>query len=128
MIRNKVSFIVRLTVIAIFVLPAITNAVEIVTNGDVPTNTVDSARRMIDDLIATHGDKYADGKEFLSELDNLEAKLKAKPRDADAKKELDALIKKAALANPPAPGTYTASRYRSGAPGCSFRRSYASSA
>ena len=61
-----------------------------VNNGDVPINTPESARRMIEDLIATHGDDYEDGEEFLKRLDQTK-------NDQAA---LDELIREASLANP----------------------------
>ena len=69
-------------------------------NGDIPINTVDSCRRLIEDLIATYGDKYPQGKEFLSELDAIAGKLNADSNDKQAKTDLAALVRKASLANP----------------------------
>ena len=68
-----------------------------VDNGDVPVNTPASARRMIEDLVKTHGDQYRGGKEYLRRLGEIEAKLKG---DGAAKAQLDALIREASLANP----------------------------
>lgn len=69
-------------------------------NGDVPVNTVDSARRLIEDLTKTYGDKYPQGQKFLERLAELETKLKANENDKDAKQALDSLIREASLANP----------------------------
>ena len=71
-----------------------------VNNGDVPVNTPASARRMIEDLIKTHGDKYAGGSGYLKRLKALEAKLTADAKDAAAREQLDGLIREASLANP----------------------------
>ena len=71
-----------------------------VNNGDVPVNTPSSARRMIEDLMETHGDRYKGGKEFLKRLDAIEAKLKQSGNDGTAKRELTELIREASLANP----------------------------
>ncbi|MDO4571625.1 MAG: SUMF1/EgtB/PvdO family nonheme iron enzyme [Planctomycetia bacterium] len=69
-------------------------------NGLVPTNTCESARLMINDLIRTNGDKYPRGKEFLDRLDKIEQELAQNPNSPDAKKALDSLIREASLANP----------------------------
>ncbi|MDR3229617.1 MAG: SUMF1/EgtB/PvdO family nonheme iron enzyme [Puniceicoccales bacterium] len=70
-------------------------------NGSVPVNTPDSARRLINDLLATHGEKgYPRGKEFLARLDALEKANPATPTAAPDKAALVALIREAALANP----------------------------
>ncbi|MDR1053690.1 MAG: hypothetical protein LBL39_05895, partial [Planctomycetaceae bacterium] len=61
-------------------------------NGVVPINTTASARRLIVDLIETHGEKYSRGAEFLKRLDELE-----KNPNPQA---LELLIREAALANP----------------------------
>jgi len=57
-----------------------------------PTNTPASLRRAIDDLIATYGDKYPKGKEYLSRLSELDKKFD--------QKAFDALHREALLANP----------------------------
>ncbi|MDR2117233.1 MAG: SUMF1/EgtB/PvdO family nonheme iron enzyme [Planctomycetaceae bacterium] len=61
-------------------------------NGVVPVNTPESARRMIVDLLETHGEKYPKGQEFLKRLDELD-----KNPNPPA---LELLIREAALANP----------------------------
>ena len=71
-----------------------------VNNGDIPVNTPDSARRMINDLIRTHGERYRGSSEFLLELDAIEEGLKQKRGDGDAEKKLAILVRKASLANP----------------------------
>ncbi|GHT44324.1 hypothetical protein FACS189454_01390 [Planctomycetales bacterium] len=60
-------------------------------NGIVPVNTPESARRMINDLIETYGEKYPKGAELLERLDKV---------SGEKQKELDTLIREAALANP----------------------------
>ena len=69
-------------------------------NGDTPINTPASARRMIEDLARTHGGNYAGGKEYLSRLAAIEAKLDANANDSKAKQALAELIREASLANP----------------------------
>ncbi len=69
-------------------------------NGKIPVNTVDSARRLINDLIATYGEQYPDGKALLDELSGIETKLTANPDDGEAKNALSSLIRRASLANP----------------------------
>jgi formylglycine-generating enzyme required for sulfatase activity len=71
-----------------------------VNNGSVPINTSASARRMIEDLVKTHGEKYKGGVGYLDRLKTVEEKLKANKDDAVAKAELDKLIREASLANP----------------------------
>ena len=67
-------------------------------NGSVPVNTPQSARRMITDLIETHGKAYPGGPDFLKQLEAIE---KSPPADAALRQQqLDALIREAALANP----------------------------
>ncbi|MDR2170919.1 MAG: SUMF1/EgtB/PvdO family nonheme iron enzyme [Planctomycetaceae bacterium] len=61
-------------------------------NGVVPVNTSASARRMIVDLIETHGSKYPKGAEFLRRLDELD--------QTPNPHALEKLIREAALANP----------------------------
>ena len=68
--------------------------------GDVPINTPASARRMIEDLTQTYGEKYAKGPAYLKRLEAIEAKLKANPKDAQAAADLAGLIREASLANP----------------------------
>ena len=69
-------------------------------NGNVPLNTVDSCRRLINDLITTYADDFPDGEKYLAELDEIAAKLSENPNDGDAKNALAALVRKVALANP----------------------------
>ncbi|MHC4251748.1 MAG: SUMF1/EgtB/PvdO family nonheme iron enzyme, partial [Planctomycetota bacterium] len=69
-------------------------------NGDVPVNTPESARRMIEDLRKTFGDRYKGGAEFDRRLGEIEGKLKGNPGDRDARAEFDKLIREASLANP----------------------------
>ena len=71
-----------------------------VNNGDVPVNTPASARRMIEDLSRTFGEKYKGGEQFLKRLGGIEAKLRRSPRDSAAGAALQALIREASLANP----------------------------
>jgi formylglycine-generating enzyme required for sulfatase activity len=61
-------------------------------NGVIPVNTPESARRMIMDLIKTHGDKYPKGTEFLERLQEFE--------ENPNPQVLESLIGEAALANP----------------------------
>ncbi len=68
-----------------------------VNNGDVPVNTVDSARRMIEDLNEQFGAQYVGGQMYLAQLDRIESQLK---NDSSAQTGLDRLIRTAALANP----------------------------
>lgn len=69
-------------------------------NGIVPINTPESARRLIEHLIKTNGEKFPKGEEFLKRLEPLEAKLKENPNDGEAKTALEGLIREASLANP----------------------------
>ena len=69
-------------------------------NGRVPVNTPESAKRMIDDLIAAFGDQYPKGKEYLQRLNDIAPKLRDTRRNSNARKEFDALLREAALANP----------------------------
>jgi len=71
-----------------------------VNNGDVPVNTVDSARRMIEDLNIQFGEAYAGGAVFLKRLDAIEGQLKKDKGDRESQAALDRLIRAAALANP----------------------------
>ncbi|NQT37849.1 MAG: hypothetical protein HQ581_10190, partial [Planctomycetes bacterium] len=77
----------------------LTSQARAVNNGDVPVNTVESARRVIEDLHSEYGDRYARGKEFLERLGQIEAKLKENKDDKDANTDLQALIREATLAN-----------------------------
>ncbi len=69
-------------------------------NGDVPLNTVDSCRRLINDLITTYADDFPEGEKYLEELNGIAAKLAENPNDGDAKNALAVLVRKVALANP----------------------------
>lgn len=71
-----------------------------VNNGDIPVNTPESARRMIEHLNKSCGRRYKGGKVFLERVTAIEAKLKANAKDAAATAELSALIREASLANP----------------------------
>jgi len=81
--------------IAVSALPALA-----VNNGDVPINTLASARRMIEDLNRTFGARYKGGSAFLKRFEAIEGKLKANKGDAEAAKALAGLIREASLANP----------------------------
>jgi len=74
--------------------------VHAVNNGDVPINTPASARRMIKDLIQTHGSAYPEGQALLHRLNGVETRLQADPADEQARAALDQLIRTAALENP----------------------------
>ena len=63
-------------------------------------NTVDSCRRLINDLITTYADDFPDGEKYLAQLDEIAAKLEENPNDGNAKNALEALVRKVALANP----------------------------
>ncbi len=69
-------------------------------NGQVPVNTPESARRMIEDLIATHGEKYPKGPEYLKRLETVAEKMRRERRNREVRTEFDALLREAALANP----------------------------
>lgn len=69
-------------------------------NGQVPVNTPESARRMVQDLIATFGERYASGQDYLRRLDEAVAAMKAEPQNADASRRFEAVLREAALANP----------------------------
>ncbi|MDR0521132.1 MAG: SUMF1/EgtB/PvdO family nonheme iron enzyme [Planctomycetaceae bacterium] len=69
-------------------------------NGRTPVNTPESAKRMIEDLIQNFGNKYPKGKEYLQRVNDLAGKLKEPDKNPDARKEFDALLREAALANP----------------------------
>jgi formylglycine-generating enzyme required for sulfatase activity len=88
---------VRLAFAAAFATAATALAVN---NGDVPVNTPASARRMIEDLTKTYGERYAGGREYLRRLASIEAKLKRGKSDESARAELEALLREASLANP----------------------------
>lgn len=112
MLQKTNSLVLWLIVLVIIVLsvvaiaedpahrePRIARQVRI-NNGDIPVNTVASARRMINDLYSTHGDKYAQGAQFIAKLDNIEKALKKNRSDKQAAAALDQLIRRASLANP----------------------------
>lgn len=44
------------------------------TNGDIPVNTVDSARRLINDLIQSYNVQYSNGRKNLEPLSEIESK------------------------------------------------------
>jgi formylglycine-generating enzyme required for sulfatase activity len=77
-------------------------------NGRVPVNTPESAKRMVDDLIATFGEQYPKGQEYLERLEVIAQRLRSNPRNntetrqafQEAQQELNALLREAALANP----------------------------
>jgi len=92
---KSISLLLAVAMLAAFAAPLFA-----VNNGDTPVNTVASARRMIEDLTKTHGDKYKGGKEFAARLTAIEAKLKANAGDKDAAEALAKLIAEASLANP----------------------------
>jgi len=95
------------TVMFRFILPALfffcPAALFAFDNGRTPINTPESAKRMIDDLIATFGDDYPKGQEYLQRLNNVARRL-GDGRNAEAQRaarqEFDALLREAALANP----------------------------
>ncbi len=97
-----------LTAVAIFCLATATLVADdktakkesVYDNGKVPVNTVESARLMLEDLVKTYGDEYKNGRQYLNQLADIEAKLAANQNDNDAKAALATLIKKAALENP----------------------------
>jgi len=94
---TKIQAIVCLTIVCVAICATSALAVN---NGDIPVNTAASARRMIEDLNTTYGEKYRGGKEFLRRLGSIEARLKANGSDASAHADLQTLIREAALANP----------------------------
>ncbi|MDR3199163.1 MAG: SUMF1/EgtB/PvdO family nonheme iron enzyme [Planctomycetaceae bacterium] len=69
-------------------------------NGRVPVNTPESAKRMVEDLIATFGDKYPKGAEYLKRLHETAEQKKDLKKNPNAQKEFDAVLREAALANP----------------------------
>ncbi|GHT25775.1 hypothetical protein FACS18942_01670 [Planctomycetales bacterium] len=73
-------------------------------NGRIPVNTPESAKRMVENLIASFGDKYPKGQEYLKQLDDTAKKLQKTPQKdpkyAEAKKQFDEVLREAALANP----------------------------
>lgn len=83
--------------LALFAIAVSTYAVN---NGDIPINTPESARRMIEDLTKSCGEKYKGGNEFMTRLTAIEARLIADKKDASAEAELKTLIREASLANP----------------------------
>ncbi|MDR2706061.1 MAG: SUMF1/EgtB/PvdO family nonheme iron enzyme [Planctomycetaceae bacterium] len=69
-------------------------------NGRIPVNTPESAKRMVEDLIATFGEKYPKGAEYLKRLQETAEKMKDPKKNPDAQKEFDEVLREAALANP----------------------------
>ena len=69
-------------------------------NGRVPVNTPESAKRMIDDLIAAFGNQYPQGQEYLKRLKDITGRLRDNRRNSSVRQEFDALLREAALANP----------------------------
>jgi formylglycine-generating enzyme required for sulfatase activity len=95
---NKMKLFCRCLGLALVIMPLI--PVHAVDNGDVPINTPASARRMIKDLIQTHGSAYPEGQALLHRLNGIETRLQADPADRQARAALDQLIRTAALENP----------------------------
>ncbi|MBC8372966.1 MAG: hypothetical protein H8E53_05180, partial [Planctomycetes bacterium] len=91
---------VRLMLVISLLLTVCCGPLLAVNNGNTPVNTPASARRMIEDLIKTNGEKYKGGKDFLKRLDAIDAKLKANKGDKTAQVDLAKLITEASLANP----------------------------
>ncbi|MCF7973800.1 MAG: SUMF1/EgtB/PvdO family nonheme iron enzyme [Phycisphaerae bacterium] len=87
-------------VLALTILAFTAGPVRAVNNGDVPVNTVDSARRMILDLATHFGAQYTGGAEYLKRLNEIEAQLKQDRNDRAAQAALETVIRTAALANP----------------------------
>ncbi|MDR2705119.1 MAG: hypothetical protein LBC02_05000, partial [Planctomycetaceae bacterium] len=69
-------------------------------NGRVPVNTPESAKRMVEDLLATFGEKYPKGTEYLKRLQETAEKKKDLKKNPNAQKEFDEVLREAALANP----------------------------
>ncbi len=69
-------------------------------NGQVPINTPESAMRMLTDMIATFGDNYPAGPEYMRKLEDVLARLKKNGRDPDTRREFESLRKEIALSNP----------------------------
>jgi len=86
--------------VAAFLLTAMAIPAVAYNNGDVPVNTPESARRMIEDLVNSFGNRYPGGADFLKRLDEIDAALAENANDGDAKNSLQELIREAALANP----------------------------
>ncbi len=85
---------------AILSLGAVGGLFALEVDNDLPVNTPESARRVINDLIGEYGDEYPKGKEYLARLDKIEARLKENPKDQKTQEQLQALIREATLANP----------------------------
>ena len=95
---TRIPFLFRHCLFAVcFALPGTLYAYD---NGIVPTNTPESARRMINDLIVSFGGQYPQGVDYLKRLDAIETKLQNDPQNVQANEELQTLIRDAALANP----------------------------
>lgn len=86
--------------LALIALPFSSKPAKAFNNGDTPVNTPASARRVIEDLAKTFPADFPKGEQFLSRLDNIEAKLKTNINDESAITSLDNLIREATLANP----------------------------
>ncbi|MCP4452539.1 MAG: hypothetical protein GY809_13850, partial [Planctomycetes bacterium] len=71
-----------------------------VNNGDVPVNTIDSARRLIEDLTEQFGEQYVGGAGYLKRLGRIETRLKQDKNDMSTQAALAVLIRTASLANP----------------------------
>ncbi|MDR1479858.1 MAG: hypothetical protein LBJ00_13070, partial [Planctomycetaceae bacterium] len=92
--------LVMSSMITLFFVLAVTLNLFAYDNGIVPVNTPESAKRMIEDLIKTFGDRYPKGGEYLKKVDSLGVKLKETPDDVALKAEFSAVLRDAALANP----------------------------
>ncbi|MCL2742796.1 MAG: SUMF1/EgtB/PvdO family nonheme iron enzyme [Planctomycetaceae bacterium] len=69
-------------------------------NGRIPVNTPESAKRMVENLISVFGEKYPKGPEYLKQLDAAAQKMRKEPKNADARKQFEDILREAALANP----------------------------
>jgi formylglycine-generating enzyme required for sulfatase activity len=63
-----------------------------------PDHAIQALRLAVNDLVATHGAKYPQGRDYLTRLDALETGVRA--GDAEAMKKFEALRREALLANP----------------------------
>ena len=77
----------------LFVLSLLSSPVRAVNNGDVPVNTPESARRVINALIEEFGSRYTQGKDFLTRLGEIEAALKEDAGDQGAQDALKKLLR-----------------------------------
>ncbi|MDR1053324.1 MAG: hypothetical protein LBL39_04035, partial [Planctomycetaceae bacterium] len=98
-IMTIAELVITPVITAVFVLAVTLNSFAY-DNGIVPVNTPESAKRMVEDLVKTFGDRYPKGGEYLKKIESLSAKLKETPDDAKVKDEFAALLREAALANP----------------------------